>query len=75
MDKTELDARLDRILKRTPEWDRVHMRTMCTRVRTAQAHDFDAIVQGYGLTRYEALRRFCVAVLRDPSLLSRLPWR
>lgn len=78
MDKTALDARMERLIcraPRTPVWDAVNMRTMGTRVRTTQAEAFDGIVKVYGLTRYEALRRFCVAVIRDPSVIDRLPWR
>ena len=55
-------------------WDRSNLRTLSCKLPAKKAAEFDAIVKGYGLTRYEAIRRFCVAVTRDPSLLSRLPW-
>lgn len=56
-------------------WDAANMRSMGTRLRTSQAALFDDIVKGYGLTRYEAIRRFCVSVIRDPGTLTRLKWR
>ena len=59
----------------TPKWDRLHMRTVCTRLRTKQTEQFDAVCAAHGLTRYEALRRFCVAVLRDERTLTELDWR
>ena len=78
MDATEFDERMKRLTARppsTPVWDAVNLRTMGTRVRTFQAEAFDGIVKAKGLTRYEAIRRFCVSVIADPSLLDRLPWR
>ena len=51
------------------------MRTICTRIRTKQEEELDAILARYGLTRYEAVRRFCVSVLRDERTLTNLDWR
>lgn len=62
-------------MTRQETWDKEHMRTLSCKLPRKKAEDFDSIVHAYGLTRYEAIRRFCVAVTRDPSLLARLPWR
>ena len=59
----------------TPTWDAVNLRTMGTRLATRDAQAFDAIAAARGLTRYEAIRRFCKAVVNDPETLDRLPWR
>ena len=53
-------------------WDRANLRTMGTRLRTEAAAQFDAAAASRNLTRYEAIRRFCVAVIRDPSILDGL---
>lgn len=59
----------------TPTWDAVNMRSMGTRIKTEDAEAFDRIVLSIGLTRYEAIRRFCRSVLNDPETLDRLNWR
>ena len=55
-------------------WDAANLRTVGTRLRTEQTELFDQIVYGYALTRYEAVRRFCLAVIKNPSLLASLDW-
>lgn len=48
------------------------MRTASTRLRTETAEAFDRVCYAHGLSRYEALRRFCLTVVHDDTLLERL---
>ena len=59
----------------TPAWDAHNMRTICTRIRTKQAEELDGILARHSITRYEAVRRFCVSVLRNEKTLTNLDWR
>jgi len=62
-------------LTASERWDRNHLYTMGTKLTADKAEAFDAICEAAGLTRYEAIRRFCVAVLMRPETLTGLRWR
>ena len=66
---------MDRPLTPQERWDAEHVRTLATKLPTEKADAFREICEGYALTRYEALRRFCVAVIRNPTMLTTLVWR
>ena len=53
-------------------WDAEHMRTLATKLPTEKADAFRETCEGYALTRYEALRRFCLTVVSNPAILTTL---
>lgn len=56
-------------------WDKAHVVTISTHLIAGRAAEFDAVCEAAGVTRYEALRRFCVACIMRPETLDRLKWQ
>ena len=53
-------------------WDDDNLRTVCTRLKTSQAEAFGEVCAAHGMTRYEAIRRFCLTVMLNDGLLDQL---
>ena len=51
------------------------MGTAATKLRLAQLDAFDRVCERAGLTRYEAIRRFCMACILRPDTLTGLRWK
>lgn len=62
-------------LKAAARWDRKHLCSMGTKLTVPRAVQFADICEARGITVYEALRRFCVAVIMRPETLDRLKWQ
>lgn len=56
-------------------WDRWHLYTIGTKLNVEQTEAFDAACAAAGVTRYEALRRFCLACIKRPDTISKLRWQ
>lgn len=56
-------------------WDRWHLYTIGTKLRVDQTEAFDAACAAAGITRYEALRRFCLACIKRPDTIEKLKWQ
>lgn len=56
-------------------WDRYHLTTVSTRLGVEQLEAFDAACEAAGVSRYEAVRRFCVAAGMRPETVTALKWR
>ena len=56
-------------------WDRQHMTSLTTKLDERLTAAFDAACQARGISRYEALRRYCIAVAMRPETIDCLKWR
>ena len=56
-------------------WDRAHIVTISTHLPAGRCAEFDAVCEAAGVSRYEALRRFCVACIMRPETLTGLRWQ
>lgn len=56
-------------------WDRANMVVISTKLTAARAEEFDAACEAAGVSRYEALRRFCVASMMRPETITGLKWQ
>lgn len=62
-------------LRANARWDRLHLCSMGTKLTQGKAIEFADICEARGITVYEALRRFCVAVIMRPETLDKLRWQ
>lgn len=65
----------DNDLNARARWDRWHLYTITTKLNVEQTEAFDAACASRGLTRYAAIRRFCLAVILRPETLDKLRWQ
>lgn len=65
----------DWALNARQRWDRKHMGTISTKLSRKQREQFDKICRDARITRYEAMRRFCMATIYHPETLTRLQWK
>lgn len=56
-------------------YDLWHLYTIATKLNVEKTEAFDAVCEAAGVTRYEALRRFCIACIMRPETLTGLKWR
>lgn len=56
-------------------WDAANLVTLSTHLTAARCAEFDAVCKAAGVSRYEALRRFCVACIMRPETLTGLRWQ
>ena len=57
------------------KWDKANMVTLSTKLTAKRCAEFDKACEAAGLTRYEALRRFCVATIKRPETITGLKWQ
>lgn len=53
-------------------WDRYNLTTVSTRLNNDTLEAFDEVCEAAGVSRYEAVRRFCVACTMRPETLTKL---
>lgn len=56
-------------------WDRYHLYTAATKLDVEEMEKFDAVCASRGITRYAAIRRFCLAVILRPETLDKLRYQ
>lgn len=69
--ETMRNARPLSVIGAKARWDRLNTFTLATKLNVAQTEAFDAACEARGITRYEALRRFCCAVIAKPETLDK----
>ena len=65
----------DYALDARARWDRYNMTTASTRLPNETIDAFDKVCEAAGVSRYEAIRHFCVACTMRPETLTGLRWR
>lgn len=62
-------------LSASARWDRLHLFTVSAKLDVEETAAFDAACASRGLTRYAAIRRFCLAVIQRPEILDKLRYK
>ena len=65
----------DWALNARARWDRYHLYTAATKLDVEEMEKFDAVCASRGITRYAAIRRFCLAVILRPETLDKLRYQ